>query len=167
MNQSAIDRSFQPLYGHPCWGLHFERNLNLSMNFGKPSLRVREPYDTDSKSKAVRRMASRRMVTVHGQWWLWFYCCCWRLTCGDLRLATSSSALRRIKRATVQLDGQKLVSLAVTPETGATRFDFDLGCVLHCRRFERDSDAELWMLYKPSGYVLSVHANGTFSHQRG
>jgi hypothetical protein len=22
------------------------------------------------------------------------------------------------------------------------------------------------MLYKPSGYVLSVHSNGTFSHQR-
>ena len=57
--------------------------------------------------------------------------------------------------------------VAVEPETGATRFVFDLGCVLHCRRFERDTDAELWMLYKPSGYVLSVHGNGTFSHQRG
>ena len=25
---------------------------------------------------------------------------------------------------------------------------------------------ELWMLYKPNGYVLSVFGNGTFSHQR-
>jgi len=66
-----------------------------------------------------------------------------------------------------QLAGQELVSVAVEPETGATRFVFDLGCVLHCRRFKRDTDDELWMLYKPSGYVLSVHGNGTFSHQRG
>ena len=58
------------------------------------------------------------------------------------------------------------MSIVVEPETGATHFAFDLGCVLHCRRVERDTDAELWMLYKPSGYVLSVHGNGTFSHQR-
>ena len=65
------------------------------------------------------------------------------------------------------LGGQELVSVVVEPKTGATRFAFDLGCVLNCRRFERDTDAELWMLYKPSGYVLSVHGNGNFSHQRG
>lgn len=166
MNRKAIDRSFQPLYGHPCWGLRYDRNLNLSMNFGKPSLHIREPFSTDSTSEAVRRMASRRRVTIAGKWWLWIYCCYWRLTSGDLELATGSSSLRRIERATAQLEGQELVSLAVEPETGATHFAFDLGCVLRCRRFERGNDAELWMLYKPSGYVLSVHGNGTFSHQR-
>jgi hypothetical protein len=136
------------------------------MNFGKPSLHVRKPFTTDSTSEAVRRIASRRRVTVRGEWWLWIYCCYWRLTTGDLELATGSASFRRIERATAQLEGQELLSVAVEPETGATRFAFDLGCVLHCRRFERDTDAELWMLYKPSGYVLSVHGNGTFSHQR-
>ena len=166
MDRKAIDRSFQPLYGHPCWGLRYDRNLNLSMNFGQPSLHVREPFSTNSASEAVRRMASRRRVTVRGEWWLWIYCCYWRLTTGDLELATGSSSFRRIERATAQLEGQELMSVAVEPETGATRFTFDLGCVLHCRRFARDTDGELWMLYKPSGYVLSVHGNGTFSHQR-
>jgi hypothetical protein len=166
MNIEGIDRWFQPLLGQPCWGLHYERNLNLSMNFGKPSLRVREPFSTGSKSEAVRRMATGRRVTVRGQWWLWIYCCYWRLTWNGLELATGSSSFRRIERATAQLAGQQLVSLVVEPKTGATRFVFDLGCVLHCRRFERDTDAELWMLYKRSGYVLSVHGNGTFSHQR-
>jgi hypothetical protein len=136
------------------------------MNFGTPSLQVREPFSTDSKSDAVQRMASRRRVTIRGEWWLWIYCCHWRLTSGDLQLATASSSFGRIERAAAELEGQQLVSVAVEPETGATRFAFDLGCVLHCRRFERDTDAELWMLYKPSGYVLSVHGNGTFSHQR-
>ena len=166
MNRKSIDRSFQPLYGHPCSGLHYDRNLNLSMNFGKPSLHVREPFSTDSKSESVRRLAARRRITVRGEWWLWIYCCYWRLSSGDQELATGSSSFRRIEQANAQLEGQQLVSVAVAPETGATRFAFDLGCVLHCRRFERDTDAELWMLYKPRGHVLSVHGNGTFSHQR-
>jgi len=58
MNVKVIHRSFQPLYGQPCWGLSHARYVNLSMNFGKPSLQVREPYNTDSKSEVVRRTAA-------------------------------------------------------------------------------------------------------------
>lgn len=137
------------------------------MNFGTPSLRVREPFSTDSNSEVIRQMASRRRVTVRGEWWLWIYCCHWRLTSEDRQFATGSSSLRRIQKAIGQLGGQELVSVAVEPETGATRFTFDLGCVLACRRFDRDTDDPLWMLYKPNRYVLSVHGNGTFSHERG
>lgn len=146
MSRKTIDMSFQSLSGNPCWGLHYDRTLNLSLNFGKPSLRVREPFSTDSMSEVVRRMASRRLVTVRGEWKLWIYCCYWRLTSDDLKLASGSSSLRQIERGIMQLDGQKLVSVAVEPETGATRFTFDLGCVLHCRRFERNTDDELWTL---------------------
>ena len=167
MSTKTIDKSFQPLYGQPCWGLHYQRQLNLSMNFGNPSLRIREPFHTNAKSDIGRQMAARRCVTVSGEWWLWIYCCYWKLTSDGLPLATGSSSIRKIDRAMAQLDGQALVSVTVEPETGATRFVFDLGCVLHCRRFERDSDAELWMLYKPTGYVLSVHGNGAASHERG
>jgi len=166
MNTRVIEKAFQPLYGQSCWGLNYERQLNLSMNFGKPSLDVREPFKTDSKSEIAQRIAASRRVTVHGEWWLWITRCWWRLTSDDLGVTTDSCSLRRIERATRQLDGQKLVSVGVVPQTGATSFVFDLGCVLHCRRFERDDDAELWILYKPSGYVLSVHGNGTFCHQR-
>src|SRR4029077_4680719 len=98
------------------WGLQYDRSLNLSMNFGKPSLRVREPFKTDSKSKVVQRMAARRRVTVRGQWWLWIYCCYWQLTFDGRPLATSSSSLRRIERATAQLAGQKLVFAEVESE---------------------------------------------------
>lgn len=167
MKLKVIDRWFQHLYGQPCWGLRFGRHVNLSMNFGKPSLQIREPYQTASKSDAVRRMAARRLVTVRGEWWLWVFCCYWRLTVDGLPLATGSSSFRRIERALAQLEGQQLLAVDVQPKTGATRFAFDLGCVLHCRRFERDTDDDLWTLYKPSGYVLSVHGNGTFSHHPG
>src|SRR5260370_40726921 len=108
MNVKVIDRSCQPLYGQPCWGLRYDRKVNLSMNSGETSLCIREPFTTDSKSEVVRRMAGRRQVTVRGEWWLWIYCCYWRLTSDGLALATGSSSFRRIERATAQLEGQEL-----------------------------------------------------------
>lgn len=167
MKRRILKTSFQSLYGKPCWGVRHDRQLNLSMNFGTPSLDIREPYVTKFESEAAKSMASRRNVTVRGEWWLWIYCSYWRLTSDNRRLATGSSSARQIEWAIQQLDGQKLVSTVVNPESGATRFVFDLGCVLGCRRLERNSDQELWMLYKPSGYVLSMHGNGVISHQRG
>src|SRR4029077_3129308 len=90
----------------------------------------------------------------------------WSLsTSGDL-LASSSSSDRRVQKAILHLQGERLVSVRIHPKTGATRFDFDLGCVLGCRRFEKVSDDPLWILYKPNGYTLSVHGNGTYCHHR-
>ena len=80
MNAKIIAKTFQPVYDQPCWGLRHGQYTNLSMNFGKPSLHVREPFDTDSKSEAVRRTAARRQVTVRGEWWLWIWSCYWRLS---------------------------------------------------------------------------------------
>jgi hypothetical protein len=165
-NHQTISTTFWAVYGQPCWGLSYERQLNLSMNFGEPSLRVREPFHSNSKSESVRRHFSRRTVRVRGQWWLWIYLCRWRLSSGGLNLATGSSSLHRIQRALAELEGQKLVEVAVAPSTGATRFAFDLGCTLDCRRFGRDTHDELWTLYKPNGYVLAGHGDGTFRHER-
>ena len=166
MKNTVINETFRQLYGQPCWGFRYDGNLNLSMSFGRPSLHVREPYTTKSKSEAIRRLASRRNIRVRGEWWLWIFCSYWRITSGGRILATGSDSRRAIDRAILALEGQKLTSANVNPNTGATCFIFDLGGVLECRRFEKDSDSELWMLYKPTGYVLTINGNGTFSHQR-
>jgi hypothetical protein len=139
----------------------------LWINFGKPSLRIREPYETKSKSEFIRRWARQRMVSLVGQWQLNLFCCYWSLSISGDLLASSSSSGRRVQKAIVHLQGQRLVSVRINPKTGATRFDFDLGSVLDCRRFEKDSQDELWILYKPSGYVLSVQGNGTYCHGPG
>jgi hypothetical protein len=167
MRHDIIENSFKPLYGEPCWDVNHERYLNLSMNFGRPRLRVREPYETTSKLERVRENAAQRIVTVRGQWWLWITSAYWRLTSHAASLATACSSNKKIERARLALQGQQLVNVAVQPKTGATRFTFDLGCVLHARRLNPNYDAAIWMLYKPNGYVLSIYPNGTFSHERG
>jgi hypothetical protein len=166
MSGPIINISFEPLYRQPCWGLEFGGYTNLSMNFGQPSLRFREPYQTRAKSQTVREMAASRRVTVRGQWWLWFYYCRWRLISDGQTLVTDASSFRKIGAAIRRLEGQKLVEMLLKPATGATQLKFDLGFELHVRRLDPESDAEIWMLYKPSGYVLSVYGNGTFSHGR-
>lgn len=65
------------------------------------------------------------------------------------------------------LDGQKLTHVDLDPRTGKTRFEFDLGGVLEARRFDRAFDIELWLLYKPNGYVLSVRGDGQYNHEPG
>jgi hypothetical protein len=151
----------------PCWGLHFDKQLNLSFNFGKPSLRVREPLKTRSKSPRVQLLASTRNVTVKGKWWLWLYCCRWRLSRHGELLATDSSSSGRIDSALRILGGQKLSGVKVKHESGATHFAFDLGCELDCRRYATTPHAELWCLHFPTGKVLAVHGDGSYSYESG
>src|SRR5690349_20644777 len=65
------------LAAHPCWGVHWQPHVNLSMNFGKPRLTIREPKRSTARSKAVRLQFSHRLVTVRGDWWLWLFSTRW------------------------------------------------------------------------------------------
>ncbi|MDY7010679.1 MAG: hypothetical protein SVV80_07995 [Planctomycetota bacterium] len=164
---NVIDRTFQQLYGQLCWGVHYDRQLNLSMNFGDPHLKIRELDRAKSKSVLLGLYDSRRLITVRGRWWLWIYCSYWKISYKGKLVVTGASSIRRILQAAEELKGQKLVQVDVNKDTGATRFVFDLGGVLDVRRFERNSKDEIWILYKPNGYVLSVSGNGTYDHGAG
>ena len=65
-----------------------------------------------------------------------------------------------------RLSGQRLLDIRINANNGSTEFKFDLGATLHVRRFERD-DADMWTLYKPSGYVVAVRGDGTYTHAKG
>ncbi len=161
---NVIQRTYERLYGKPCWGVEHGQYLALEMNFGTPSLDVREPRVSQARSAMVRRLMAKRWIRVQGQWKLWVIHAYWRLSIHDEPLARNSSSLRKILQAVTELDGQKLLDVELNAETGATRFRFDLGGLLEVRRWRRDSCDELWMLHKPNGYVLSVNGNGTYNH---
>lgn len=164
--RNPLQEWIDPLRDCPCWGIQAGRAMNLSMNFGEPSLFVRAPLATTSVSPTIQAIASRRLVTIRGEWLLWLWACHWSLSRSGETLATGASSQRRIDRATLQLSGQKLVSATVDEKTGATRFQFDLGAELHCRRYDANSREELWLLYRPNGEVLSVSGDGSLLNQR-
>jgi hypothetical protein len=155
------------LIGKMCWGVDWERQLNLEVSFGKPRLRVREPYISKSKSPRVLESASHRRVIVKGHWWLWVFCAYWNIIIPSTVTASYSSPMRLKRRAMSLLSGQKLVGIRVESKTGLTEFSFDLGGVLRVRRMKVDGDEDVWSLAKPDGYYVSVRGDGTFTHEKG
>lgn len=165
--KDPIETTFQKLRNTVCWGVEDDPQLNLSMSFGRPKLIIDEPSCYEGKGDRLREMLSYRKATVRGSWWLWVYHAYWRISLGGFSAATTSSSLRKKKRAFALLSGQKVVAATVRPQTGATAIEFDLCGRLEIRRFEKASTKELWLLYEPSGYVLAVRGSGEYSYQPG
>lgn len=162
MSRPEFMRALRRVFGKPCWGVQFGF-LNLSMNFGKPSLQVDEPKTVaPTRSQRVREIFAQRRVTVRGQWWLWLQSCTWKLTSFN-RTAYLSSSKKRMEYAMASLDGQELVDVEISERTGATRFHFDLGDILDCRRVDAKEVTEMWNLYQPDGRVLIAHTDGSFT----
>jgi len=62
------------------------------------------------------------------------------------------------------LDGQNLRRAVVSPRTGATELEFDLGARLRLSGSVAP-DGEIYSIYKPRGLVLVVRIDGSFSHE--
>jgi len=165
---NMIDRTFEQLRGQLAWNVRYHRMLNLSIDFGEPSLRIlREPRERLRSSARERRLSARRVVCVEGRWFLWIYLAYWRVLINGKRVTSSSSSARDINLALQDLEGQRFVGVQINPDTGFTRFAFDLGGAIEVRRMQRNAAQELWSLSKPTGYYLSVYGDGTYSHDRG
>jgi len=162
----SIESIIKPLLGMVSWGVQWDPQLNMEISFGEPVMTIREPHASKSASKRIREAASRRVVTVKGKWWLWIFCAHWDLHIDAGCQATGASSYKRKSMAMRRLDGQRLVSMQVDKNTGATTFSFDLGATLRLRRFAED-DSDIWTLYFPGRMVLGVRGDGTYTHQDG
>lgn len=162
---NAINRSFEALYGKPCWGVKRGSGSFLTMEFGRPHLRIREPQVTPTDlSRRVRASFARRLAIVHGDWHLWIYCCNWVVREG-VKVVGDFSTGRRVDRAVAFLDGQKLLSVSLRSRGAGTIFRFDLGGELETSPFDRKS--EQWLLYEPSGKVLVLRADRRVAYESG
>ena len=157
-----IADAFGPLIGRLAWGVHQGYGSFLTLEFGEPRLEISEP----------NKRRSQRLVTVRGEWHLWIYCCGWDITQDGDRLAYYESDESSIRQATAQLDGQRLERLWLESGTVITHFEFDLGAILTTYPYPYDDDDdddenEQWLLYEPSGNVLSVRSDNRFSYHPG
>lgn len=162
-----IDFSTRSLIGEICWGAEWSNLVNLSINFGTPSLRIlREPIQVKSSSRSVQRGARRRLVSLSGAWMLWIHVAHWQIERSGECLATDASPYRTKFAATKDLNGQKIVGVYTSLRSGATRFAFDLNTTIHVKRRTRAAGDEVWLLYGPDGIVRSVCGNGRFERIR-
>jgi len=90
---------------------------------------------------------------------------------GRLAKVGSESSKKQIAAALRVLNGQALSKVLIYRKAGSSTFEFDLGGKLTTKRFKdlkQDGEPyENWMLFEPSGYVLTYRADGKYSYQRG
>ncbi|MFM0221177.1 hypothetical protein [Paraburkholderia dipogonis] len=149
MDNNEVRDAFSEMYGLPTWQVRKGVGSFLTLEFGAPHLRIREPYLSRSESPTTRRLAARRQVTVSGQWHLWIYMCNWTIDANGLRLTDNEASNAAIDRAIRYLDGQKLESVEVMRKDMKTVFQFDLGGKLATWPYADEdvrSDAQ-WILY--------------------
>jgi hypothetical protein len=161
---ATIQQIIRPVLRRPCWRVRWHPQVNLDLSFGQPSIRVREPRALKTRSVRLRRLFKRRLTTIRAEYWLWVYVAYWRLTLADGRAVSQSSSTRAKKAVLGDLEGEKLVSVSISPETGRTTFRFDLGSELEVRRVNASEDADLWIMYLPGQKTLSVRSDGMWSY---
>lgn len=159
-----IRTALRRLYGLACWNVKRGYGSFLTLEFGRPHVRVREPYASSSEYRRVRELAASRFTYVQGDWHLWIYGCHWAVFEGS-RLIGNSDSKRRIDRAARFLNGQKLVKAWVVPRGMRSYFEFDLGGRLETKPYDRAS--EQWLLFEPNGNVLTVRADKRYSYGSG
>jgi hypothetical protein len=150
-----IADTFRPILGLHAWQVKKGVGSFLTLEFGEPHLVIDEP--------AASR-PNRRIATIRGDWHLWIYCCGWTIDQGGEQLAHNEAKDAAIMKGTAQLDGQRLERLWLEPGTVITHFEFDLGVVLTTFPYNDDPEDEQWMLYEPSGNVLTLRADNRFSY---
>jgi hypothetical protein len=163
MNQ-VLD-AFTGVFGLPSWSVAQGHGSFLTFEFGEPELRIHEPRIQKHRvSKTEEFETLTRMTQVHGAWQLWIYCSNWELTFQDRQLAHCESDRTRIGQALRFLNGQALVNVDVANDSTST-FTFDLGAVLITSPAAlgtySDEPVEQWMLFQPSGKVLTMRGDGS------
>jgi hypothetical protein len=157
-----IGSTFAPLFGLVAWGVQKGQGSMLSFEFGNPHLLIREPVaNPATDNPKIRKLLQRRRVVLHGEWNLWIYCCHWRCTENGADQSTDDSPEAEIAATANFMDGQKLISVNIDRTTGKSFFQFDLGATLEIWPYEDDNE-EQWMLFTPSGYVLTYRADGHY-----
>jgi hypothetical protein len=138
--------------------------MGLDMNFGSPSLQVRQPQRSKARSPAVRALFARRGVFLRGTYWLLISPASWRLVLADGLAVRDTSSVKRLNMAVARLEGEILDGLTISTRSGATTFYFDLGARLTVRPTGgAPLESELWSL-NDRAHVVAIGAGGTYSY---
>lgn len=159
-----VQSALAPVYGKPSWDVHQGYGSFLTFEFGEPSLNISGPFDRGYFiSPKIRGRTPRRLAYTSGEWHLSTYLCHWTIRRNGKQLAHSESPRHRIERAANILNGQALTKV-MPKDAGRWVFEFDLGGLLLTCPYEAPDDDEQWWLFEPTGFVLTVRADGRYSH---
>ena len=160
MSPEIIDKAFATIRGLPCWHVEQGYGSFLTLQFGAPHQEIGEirPRRTDDP-----RSHARRPVHIRGDAHLSLYCCGWRIAQDGNVLVCNESTRESILTGCRALEGQAFSEFSFRPDSGHSRFMFDLGGKISTGPYD-DEVLEQWMLFLPDGYVLTYRSDGAFSY---
>ncbi len=154
---------FSDLIGIPGWHVQQGYGSFLTFEFGLPR---QEIFSVRKRRVSENYPASqRRLVTIHGDWHLWIYCCGWKILQEGKHLAHHESDRENIERACQVLNGQEINSINIDLETKHTQFCFDLGGFLETGPYD-DELKKQWFIYCPDKNVFTFRSDGCYSLSR-
>jgi hypothetical protein len=119
---------------------------------------------------------------LRGDWHLWIHNCFWRLLWNGEEALFCEDDREDMRPILNAMSGAQLESVGISGTDRSTRFTFDLGWVLETSPYESaisvhrlgreittrwgDEATEQWMLFEPSGMVLSLDNYGTVGYER-
>ena len=159
--KKQLEVVFAPVIGRLVWNVHRGEGRYLTMEFGKPHLRVREPFSLKSEtSKRVQRFSRMRGAIVYGDWSLFIQ--------GDWKVAVEDDWLRSddaivphsVKEdCLLNLGGQRLVSVEAAEDGRHLSLVFDLAGKLEIWPPAED-DHPQWSLHGWDGNVAALDHDG-------
>ncbi|MDG4555804.1 MAG: hypothetical protein P9F19_00185 [Candidatus Contendobacter sp.] len=134
-----LNKFTKKFLGKTAWGVKIGYGSFLTIEFGVPN-----NYQTN--------------MSVHGEWHLWFYLCCWRIEKDGYFIVGSEDTKEKLIEGVKKIEGRKLNSFEICPQTLDLLLTFESNLLL--RSFsvigdvEGDEDKPHWMLYMPDNRVL-------------
>ena len=150
-----------PLIGHLCWAVGHDPQFGLSLNFGRPVVRVL------GEIPARKVCNNRRRVSIVDSTIGLRIFRGWLIVLEDGTVVSARSRAPLINLAAKVLKGQVLAYVAVTEDVGATTFKFDLGARIEVMRPKSQREVvDLWELYLPRDRGMTVTSNGQWREGR-
>lgn len=168
MNDHNSITPFTPLVGELAW--HVRRGVGtfLTMEFGAPHLRTREPIGPRdiSEPRVVRRLKNR-LVHIVGDWHLWIQHAEWKLRTSHGQLNSNDDIGTTADAVLSDLDGQKLIAAKTLADGTRWHLMFDLGGELEIwpASYESDASDELWGLYSWQSEIVICQQNGMLKRE--
>lgn len=159
----TVGEAFAPLIGQIIWGCKRTHGTVLSMEFGAPSLSIRDPIcASHSASSAIRRRLARRHVSLVGEWHLLIDHAAWEIWTEAGGLITSAGFDDAYLRLCLEdLDGQYLISANPGSQPASRVLAFDLGGQVILRP-TGSAEEDQWLLFGPNGLIITLGSDGGF-----
>jgi hypothetical protein len=155
-----VHKALVALVGQLVWNVHRGVGTFLTMEFGEPHLSVREPKQPRSATSAnAQRVLMRRRIYVTGDWHFWVKYGHWKLSSSRGSLEETTPSGPELDGCLDDLDGQRVIGIAIGPIPHSCILRFDLGAELEICP-SKDATDDQWSLHNWNGKIIAYRNDG-------